>query len=103
MAPRVQATLPETLRMAPISIAGLETALISVTAMFLAVAAWATVRPESAVAHWTALLVPGVGALNALTHIASAAFLLHGYNEELSLPALRGSGWLAALAGRILL
>jgi hypothetical protein len=78
--PRVQATLPETFRMAPISIAGLETALISVTAVFLAVAAWATVRPESAVAHWTALLVPGVGALNALTHIASAAFLLHGYS-----------------------
>jgi hypothetical protein len=78
--PRMQAYMPEAFRTAPISIAGLETALITVTAAFLAVAAWAMVRPESAVANWTALLVPAVGALNALTHIGSAAFLLHGYS-----------------------
>jgi len=82
-AARVRAYLPEALRAAPISIAGLETALIAVTAAFLAIAVWATMRPESAVAIWTALLVPAVGALNALAHIASAAFLLHGYSPGL--------------------
>jgi Protein of unknown function with HXXEE motif len=78
--PRVQTHLPEAFRSAPISVAGLETALIAVTAAFLAAAAWATVRPESALASWTALLVPAVGALNALAHMGSAAFLLHGYS-----------------------
>jgi hypothetical protein len=78
--PRVQAHLPDALRMASISITRLETALIAATAAFLAVALWATVRPRSDLACWSALLVPAVGALNALAHAASAAFLLHGYS-----------------------
>ncbi|MGH8526480.1 MAG: HXXEE domain-containing protein, partial [Gammaproteobacteria bacterium] len=78
--PRVQAHLPEALRTAAIPIVGIEMALIAVTAAFLAMAAWATMRPHSALATWGALLVPALGALNALTHVGSAVFVLHGYS-----------------------
>ena len=78
--PRVQALLPEPLRGAAISIVGIETTLIAVTVAFLALAAWATRHPQSGLATWAALLVPALGALNALTHIGTAVFVLHGYS-----------------------
>ena len=81
--PRVQGYLPEALRAPQISIAAIHVALAIVAAAFLAAAAWATLRPESGAATWTAVLVPAIGALNAIAHVASAVLLLRGYTPGL--------------------
>ena len=70
-------------RVAAIEIADLRIALLWVTLVPILVVAWATLRPQSLAARWSALAVQAVVALNALSHVVVASWLLRGYSPGL--------------------
>ena len=84
--PRVQARLPDFAQPIAerIEIADLRVALAWATLVPILVVAWATLRPESLAARWSVLAVQAVVALNVVSHVVVAVWLLHGYSPGLA-------------------
>ena len=83
--PLMSLRLPSSLRAiaGEIEPAGLRIALLGVTIVGLAVVFWADRRPDSQAARWSALVLQGVVAINVISHVAIAMFLLRGYSPGL--------------------
>jgi hypothetical protein len=59
-------------------------ALAVATIVPLGITIWAVVRPRSAVALWSVLLIQTVVLLNVAAHVCSALFILRGYGPGLA-------------------
>jgi hypothetical protein len=83
--PSIRDRLPATLAAiaSGIQVADLWAALAAVTIVPLAVVFWADRRPRSQAACWWALTVQAVTAINVLSHVLIAAFVLRGYGPGL--------------------
>ena len=83
--PLVRARLPAFAQplAAQLDMASLRAALVWVTIVPFVVVAWATARPASLVARWSALAVQAVVALNVVSHAIMASVLLRGYSPGL--------------------
>jgi hypothetical protein len=83
--PVIRDRLPVTLAAmaSGIQIADLWVALAAVTIAPLGVVVWADRRPRSQAACWWALMVQAVMAINVLSHVLIAAFVLRGYGPGL--------------------
>ena len=79
--PAVRAVAPESFRtfLGHVTYPEVLVALTVVTLASFAVVAWANARPTSQLALWLAVTIQVVMLVNALWHLAAAAFLFRGY------------------------
>ena len=116
--PRVIERLPEAFQpmIADIPSANLRVALLGATLVPFVLLVWATFRPNSVAALWSALTVQCVVAINVLSHVTVAAMFMRGYspgllsaifiNAPMSIYLLRRAArerWLPGSAARMLL
>ncbi|MDF3052320.1 MAG: motif-containing protein [Geminicoccaceae bacterium] len=88
--PLVLARLPESWKplAGAMTLGQMWTALLLVTLVPVALAAWATLRPGNGVPVWLLLLVQATLLLNALWHVSAAILIFNGYAPGLATAVL---------------